>query len=65
MVMRVKVRLRRHLIEKNSYTHCVRFNGGPNAGHTIYVNNKKASNASGSNWNCTWNDMYYWSLLCY
>ena len=29
------------LIKKNKYTHCVRFNGGPNAGHTIYVNNKK------------------------
>lgn len=26
---------------QNSYTHCVRFNGGPNAGHTIYHNNNK------------------------
>ena len=23
------------------YTHCVRFNGGPNAGHTIYHNGNK------------------------
>ena len=25
-----------HLFRSNKYTHCVRFNGGPNAGHTIY-----------------------------
>ncbi len=25
----------------HSFTHCVRYNGGPNAGHTIYHNNKK------------------------
>ena len=29
------------LLSKKSYTHCIRFNGGPNAGHTIYHNNKK------------------------
>lgn len=26
---------------KNEYTHCLRFNGGSNAGHTVYVNGKK------------------------
>jgi len=26
---------------KKSYTHCIRFSGGGNAGHTIYHNNKK------------------------
>ena len=36
-----KGKVTKALIEKNSYTHCVRFNGGPNAGHTIYVNDKK------------------------
>tara|TARA_B100000929_G_scaffold269462_1_gene239023 strand:+ start:2807 stop:3829 length:1023 start_codon:yes stop_codon:yes gene_type:complete len=30
-----------HLIKNNNYTRCVRFNGGPNAGHTIYVNQNK------------------------
>jgi len=32
------------LIKNNqihNYTHCVRYNGGPNAGHTIYINDKK------------------------
>ena len=32
------------LIKNNQihhYTHCVRYNGGPNAGHTIYLNDKK------------------------
>ena len=25
----------------HNFTHCGRYNGGPNAGHTIYHNNKK------------------------
>lgn len=29
------------LLEKNKYTHVIRFNGGSNAGHTIYHNGKK------------------------
>jgi len=29
------------LLEKNKYTHVLRFNGGANAGHTIYHNGKK------------------------
>ena len=29
------------LLEKNKYTHVIRFNGGANAGHTIYHNGKK------------------------
>lgn len=29
------------LIEENNYNYCVRFNGGPNAGHTVYFNNHK------------------------
>lgn len=29
------------LLEQNKYTHVVRFNGGHNAGHTIYHNSKK------------------------
>ena len=29
------------LCEKEGYTHCIRFSGGNNAGHTIYHNNKK------------------------
>jgi adenylosuccinate synthase len=28
-------------IENNNYKWCVRFNGGPNAGHTIYINGRK------------------------
>ena len=32
------------LLSKKSYTHCIRFNGGPNAGHTIYHNNKNDLN---------------------
>ena len=28
-------------INKNGYNTCVRFNGGPNAGHTVYFNDKK------------------------
>lgn len=31
----------KYLIENGSYTHCVRFNGGPNAGHTIFHQGKK------------------------
>jgi adenylosuccinate synthase len=30
-----------HLIKNGSYTCCIRFNGGPNAGHTVYFNDKK------------------------
>lgn len=30
-----------HLIKNGNYDTCVRFNGGPNAGHTIYINNEK------------------------
>jgi len=29
------------LIKENGYTHCVRFNGGPNAGHTIIEDGEK------------------------
>lgn len=29
------------LLKSSEYTHCVRFNGGHNAGHTIYNNGKK------------------------
>lgn len=29
------------LLKKGGYTHCVRFNGGHNAGHTIYKNGNK------------------------
>lgn len=29
------------LLKSGKYTHCVRFNGGHNAGHTIYKNGKK------------------------
>jgi len=30
-----------HLLKDSDYTHCVRFHGGPNAGHTFYVNEQK------------------------
>ena len=30
-----------NLIQKNKYDYCLRFNGGPNAGHTIYHNGQK------------------------
>jgi adenylosuccinate synthase len=30
-----------HLIKNEKYDFCVRYNGGPNAGHTIYVDGKK------------------------
>jgi adenylosuccinate synthase len=36
-----KGKIVKHLIEKNNYGWCVRFNGGPNAGHTIYMDGKK------------------------
>ena len=29
------------LLSKNNYNLCVRFNGGSNAGHTVYINNEK------------------------
>jgi adenylosuccinate synthase len=29
------------LLKQTQYTHCVRFNGGHNAGHTIYKDGKK------------------------
>ena len=29
------------LLKSGEYTHCVRYNGGHNAGHTIYENGKK------------------------
>ena len=29
------------LLKSGNYTHCVRFNGGHNAGHTIYKDGKK------------------------
>ena len=28
------------LLQKNKYTHCIRFNGGHNAGHTVHKENK-------------------------
>lgn len=31
----------KHLLEEHKYTFSVKTNGGPNAGHTIYKNNKK------------------------
>ena len=30
-----------NLLKKGSYTHCMRFNGSGNAGHTIYHKGKK------------------------
>ena len=33
-----KGKVTHHLLKKGDYTHCVRFNGGCNAGHTIYHN---------------------------
>ena len=29
------------LLEENNYDICLRFNGGPNAGHTVYHNGQK------------------------
>jgi len=36
-----KGKVTHHLLKNGDYTHCVRFNGGCNAGHTIYHNDKK------------------------
>ncbi len=36
-----KGKVTHHLLESGGYTHCVRYNGGGNAGHTIYHNDKK------------------------
>lgn len=36
-----KGKVSKYLSEHNKYTHCLRFNGGPNAGHTIYHFGKK------------------------
>lgn len=36
-----KGKVTHHLLKNGGYTHCIRFNGGCNAGHTIYHNNKK------------------------
>jgi adenylosuccinate synthase len=36
-----KGKVTHHLLREGSYTHCVRFNGGCNAGHTIYHNGQK------------------------
>lgn len=36
-----KGKVTHHLLKERAYTHCVRFNGGGNAGHTIYHEGKK------------------------
>ena len=36
-----KGKVTHHLLRKGKYTHCVRYNGGCNAGHTIYHNGEK------------------------
>ena len=36
-----KGKITHHLLKSGRYTHCVRYNGGGNAGHTIYHNGKK------------------------
>ena len=36
-----KGKVTHHLLKTGDYTHCIRYNGGCNAGHTIYHNNKK------------------------
>ena len=36
-----KGKVTHHLLKSGEYTHCVRFNGGCNAGHTIYHNGVK------------------------
>lgn len=36
-----KGKISHYLTKKGSYTHVLRFNGGPNAGHTIYHNKEK------------------------
>ena len=35
-----KGKLTKYFAETGNYNYCVRFNGGPNAGHTIYFNGK-------------------------
>tara|TARA_R110002126_G_scaffold22736_2_gene80641 strand:+ start:227 stop:1246 length:1020 start_codon:yes stop_codon:yes gene_type:complete len=36
-----KGKVTHHLLKSGDYTHCLRFNGGCNAGHTIYHNGEK------------------------
>ena len=36
-----KGKVTHHLLKSGRYTHCIRFNGGCNAGHTIYHHGKK------------------------
>ena len=36
-----KGKVTHHLLKSGEYTHCLRFNGGCNAGHTIYHNGEK------------------------
>ena len=36
-----KGKVTHHLLKSGGYTHCLRFNGGCNAGHTIYHKGKK------------------------
>tara|TARA_R110000824_G_scaffold104836_3_gene248554 strand:- start:856 stop:1866 length:1011 start_codon:yes stop_codon:yes gene_type:complete len=36
-----KGKVTHHLLKSGDYTHCLRFNGGCNAGHTIYHNGQK------------------------
>jgi len=36
-----KGKVTHHLLKSGEYTHCMRFNGGCNAGHTIYHNGEK------------------------
>ena len=36
-----KGKVTHHLLKSGEYTHCIRFNGGCNAGHTIYHNGTK------------------------
>ena len=36
-----KGKVTHHLLKNGDYTHCIRFNGGCNAGHTIFHNDKK------------------------
>ena len=33
-----KGKVTHHLLKTGDYTHCIRYNGGCNAGHTIYHN---------------------------
>jgi adenylosuccinate synthase len=36
-----KGKVAHHLLKSIDYTHCIRFNGSQNAGHTIYHHGKK------------------------